>query len=260
MSSEIERIQPSEVIARFNNGDFKLSGSGSIYPRPKTRREMVNVLQKGVGLSHYELVYILLFLSGSSMEETQSLTNSLFNEGDTGKQADPSSIVGRGFGLFRLSCNQLQLFRGHHVRQCVFTTDNGLNWTGIEGQRLITRSARSWVAHLYDGLSTSIIRDYKPVFFSYDIRRWSVYVPVGTSWSPHEGMVYRADSRSLDELETALYRTASALRTGDFIQERVEQPLPSMTVKRKAPDGEAEKQGREKRARVELSTGTEEES
>jgi hypothetical protein len=254
MSTEIERIPTSEVIARFKSGEFKLSGTAFCYSRLKTRRELVDALQKGISLNQFDFIYVLLFLSGSSMEEARSLTNGMSLEGESGKNVDPSFLIGRGFGLFRLTCNHLQLLKGHHIRQCVFTTDNGETWTGIEGTKLVTRSTRSWIAHLYDGLCSSIVRNYNSSYFAHDIRQWCVQVPVGTIWAPFEGRTYRADPRSLDELEVFLFRQASALITGDSVVDRVELVLPSGLLKRKAPETKAEEQGREKRTKIDLST------
>jgi hypothetical protein len=72
------------VITRFKSGEFKLSGNTFIYSHLKTRRELV------------DLIYVLLFLSGSSMEEARSLTNTLSVKGEAAKKIDFKSIAGHG--------------------------------------------------------------------------------------------------------------------------------------------------------------------
>jgi hypothetical protein len=125
-----------------------------------------------------------------------------------------------------------------------------------DAAKLVTRPIKSWIACLYDGLCSSIVRSYTSTYFSHDIRQWAVHVPVGTSWLPLDGKIYRADIRSLDELETNFFRQGSALITGDCVDERVERVL-STLGKRKAPVMDLDLQGREKRVRGELSTGNE---
>lgn len=262
---DLEPIAPATMITKFQNHEFKLVGSRVSLTDIKSRREMAALLEEGFQVEFQcDLITILFFMAGCSMEESIELANDLFFKEMPCKQVNPVHL--HGFGLIKLTCTHSDIFRGMVIKQCVFSNDNGTTWTGLLGNgKLITRSAKSWIAYLYDGFLHSAKIKYNRVHFAHDIREWGVYTLVDSSWTLLNGVVYRADSRSLDEIEKIICAIASNLARGADVEAisvgsvpfirtpyRPRPPTfktPALPVRRKRLEGESDGQQREKRIR-----------